>query len=137
MQQMGWAANVDFTNNRDEVLWNKFLKDSRYQGADHYEEVLGVYEGACTYWSGAYRPTNESMMRSNTHGFNAPSREAIYKRIMQTAYGSIWEYDYETFVEFDQAHLPTPTETRTRATREEASRPFTPPVFTNKTISVK
>lgn len=137
MQQMGWAANVDFTNNRDEVLWNKFLKDSRYQGADHYEEVLGVYEGACTYWSGAYRPTNESMMRSNTHGFNAPSREAIYKRIMQTAYGSIWEYDYETFVEFDQAHLPTPTETRTRATREEASRPFTPPVFTNKTISIK
>ncbi len=137
MQQMGWAANVDFTNNRDEVLWNKFLKDSRYQGADHYEEVLGVYEGACTYWSGAYRPTNESMMRSNTHGFNAPSREAIYKRIMQTAYGSIWEYDYETFVEFDQAHLPTPTETRTRATREEANRPFTPPVFTNKTISIK
>lgn len=137
MQQMGWAANVDFTNNRDKVLWNKFLKDSRYQGADHYEEVLGVYEGACTYWSGAYRPTNESMMRSNTHGFNAPSREAIYKRIMQTAYGSIWEYDYETFVEFDQAHLPTPTETRTRATREEASRPFTPPVFTNKTISIK
>lgn len=137
MQQMGWAANVDFTNNRDEVLWNKFLKDSRYQGADHYEEVLGVYEGACTYWSGAYRPTNESMMRSNTHGFNAPSREAIYKRIMRTAYGSIWEYDYETFVEFDQAHLPTPTETRTCATREEASRPFTPPVFTNKTISIK
>ena len=76
-------------------------------------------------------------MRSNTHGFNAPSREAIYKRIMQTAYGSIWEYDYETFVEFDQAHLPTPTETRTRATREEASRPFNPPVFTNKTISIK
>ncbi len=137
MQQMGWAANVDFTNNRDEVLWNKFLKDSRYQGADHYEEVLGVYEGACTYWSGAYRPTNESMMRSNTHGFNAPSREAIYKRIMRTAYGSIWEYDYETFVEFDQAHLPTPTETRTCATREEANRPFTPPVFTNKTISIK
>lgn len=137
MQQMGWAANVDFTNNRNEVLWNKFLNDSRYQGTDNHGEVLGVYEGACTYWSGAYRPTNESMMRSNTHGFNAPSREAIYKRIMRTAYGSIWEYDYETFVEFDQAHLPTPTETRTRATREEISRPFTPPVFTNKTISVK
>lgn len=137
MQSMGWAANVDFTNNRNEVLWNKFLKDSRYQGADNYGEVLGVYEGACTYWSGAYRPTNESMMRSNTHGFNAPSREAIYKRIMKTAYGSTWEYDYETFVEFDQAHLPAPTETRTRATREEVSRPFTPPVFTNKTISVK
>lgn len=137
MQNMGWAANVDFTNNRNEVLWNRFLSDNRYQGPDNYGETLSIYEGACTYWNGAYRPTMESMMRSNTHGFNAPSREAIYKRIMRTAYGSIWEYDYETFVEFDQAHLPTPTETRTRATREEASRPFTPPVFTNKTISIK
>lgn len=137
MQQIGWAANVDFTNNRNTVLWNKFLNDSRYQGADNYGETLGVYEGACTYWSGAYRPTNESMMRSNMHGFNAPSREAIYKRVMSTAYGKDWTYDYETFVAFDQAHLPTPIEATTRATYEEATKPFAPPVFTNKTISIK
>ena len=64
MQEMGWAANVDFTNDRNAVLWSKFLKDSRYQGKDNYGETLGIYEGACTYWSGAYRPTTESMMRS-------------------------------------------------------------------------
>lgn len=137
MQEMGWAANVDFTNDRNAVLWSKFLKDSRYQGKDNYGETLSIYEGACTYWSGAYRPTTESMMRSNMHGFNAPSREAIYKRVMSTAYGESWKYDYEEFVTFDRAHLPTPTEAATRATYEEATRPFNPPVFTNQTISIK
>lgn len=134
MQEMGWAANVDFTNDRNAVLWSKFLKDSRYQGKDNYGETLGIYEGACTYWSGAYRPTTESMMRSNMHGFNAPSREAIYKRVMSTAYGKEWEYNYEEFVAFDQAHLPMPTEATTRATYKEATRPFSLPVFTNMTI---
>ncbi len=134
MQELGWAANVDFTNDRNSVLWSKFLKDSRYQGEDNYDETLGIYEGACTYWSGAYRPTNESMMRSNMHGFNAPSREAIYKRVMSTAYGKEWEYNYEEFVAFDQAHLPMPTEATTRATYKEATRPFSLPVFTNMTI---
>lgn len=133
-QAMGWAANVDFTSDRNAVLWSKFLQDSRYQSPDNYGETLGVYTGACTYWSGAYRPTNESMMRSNMHGFNVPSREAIYKRIMSTAYGSVWAYDYETFVAFDQAHLPTPSEAYTRATYEEATRPFATPVFTNMTV---
>lgn len=134
MQELGWAANVDFTNDRNSVLWSKFLKDSRYQGKDNYDETLGIYEGACTYWSGAYRPTNESMMRSNMHGFNAPSREAIYKRVMSTAYGKEWEYNYEEFVAFDQAHLPMPTEATTRTTYKEATRPFSLPVFTNMTI---
>lgn len=134
MQELGWAANVDFTNDRNSVLWSKFLKDSRYQGKDNYDETLGIFEGACTYWSGAYRPTNESMMRSNMHGFNAPSREAIYKRVMSTAYGKEWEYNYEEFVAFDQAHLPMPTEATTRATYKEATRPFSLPVFTNMTI---
>ncbi|MDE7421967.1 MAG: hypothetical protein K2N35_17405 [Muribaculaceae bacterium] len=34
--------------------------------------------------------------------FNAPSREAIYKRIMQLSEGEDWTYDYEAFVAFDQ-----------------------------------
>ena len=133
-QSMGWAANVDFTSNRNQVIWSRFLNDSRYQGRDNYGEELGVYEGACTYWTGAFRPTNESMMRGNQHGFNAPSREAIYKRVMRTALGSPWVYDYEKFVSFDQAHLPTPTQGTTRCTPEEASRPFAKPVFTGMPI---
>jgi hypothetical protein len=41
------------------------------------------------------------MMRYNDCGFNAPSREAIYKRVMKLSEGDDWEYDYETFVAFD------------------------------------
>ena len=40
-------------------------------------------------------------MRYNTGGFNAPSREAIYKKIMKFSEGDAWTYDYETFVAFD------------------------------------
>lgn len=42
------------------------------------------------------------LMGSSTDGqFNAPSREAIYYRINKLAYGDSWNYDYETFVQFD------------------------------------
>ncbi|GAB6871627.1 hypothetical protein JCM16496A_40320 [Bacteroides rodentium JCM 16496] len=90
LQTFGWAMNVDFIGDKSQVIWKHFLEDERYAGADAFGETLSTYEGACTYWNGAWRPTNESMMRSNIHGFNAPSREAIYKRVMETAYGTPW-----------------------------------------------
>lgn len=93
-QNYGWYQNADFTNNPQEVLWSKFLSDSRYEG------LVGIYEGAFTYYYGAYRPTQVSIMRNNTGEFNAPSRESIYKNIMSKAFDD-WEYDYEEFVEFD------------------------------------
>lgn len=132
--ELGWAMNVDFTSDRSKVIWKHFLSDERYIGKDNFEETLGVYEGACTYWSGAYRPTNESMMRSNTHGFNAPSREAIYKRVMKTAYGANWKYNYEEFVEFDQAYLPQPTEAQSRSTSDVSMKPFAAPRFVNRAL---
>ena len=39
--------------------------------------------------------------------FNAPSREAIYKRIHRLAFGKDWQYDYENFVEYDQKNIAT------------------------------
>ncbi len=103
----GWAANVSFSATN--APWKHILADSRYQTTDAYGETLGIYEGACGYLHGAWRPTDDSMMFHNRHGFNAASREAIYKRIMGTAMGSTWKYDFQQFVEFDQAHLPQPT----------------------------
>ena len=45
-------------------------------------------------------------MNSDRGTFNAPSREAIYKRVMKLAYGDSWTYDYEEFVNFDkQGHI--------------------------------
>ena len=41
-------------------------------------------------------------MRYNDSPFNAPSREQIYKRIMQLSEGESWKYDYEEFVKFDE-----------------------------------
>lgn len=135
LQTFGWAMNVDFTGDKSLVVWKHFLEDERYAGADAYGETLGTYEGACTYWSGAWRPTDESMMRSNMHGFNAPSREAIYKRIMKTAYGTPWQYDYEEFVKFDRAHLPQPTGVATKGAEQIGKvLHFAPPQFVNRTL---
>lgn len=93
---LGWGANVDWRSNPTEVKWAKFINDPRYA-----DEKIGVYEGSYLYSYGAYRPTENSMMRHNDVGFNAPSREEIYKRVMKESEGDSWTYDYETFVAFD------------------------------------
>lgn len=91
----GSGANIDWRSDPTQVRWNHFINDTRYAN-----EHIGVYEGA-VYGLGMYRPTENSMMRYNDCGFNAPSREAIYKRVMKLSEGDDWEYDYETFVAFD------------------------------------
>lgn len=91
----GFYENVDFTSDPSEVIWSKFLNDPNYSG------TLGVFEGGFTYRYGVYRPSDNSIMRNNTGGYNAPSREAIYKKAMRFSEGSGWVYDYDAFVEFD------------------------------------
>ena len=88
---------MDWRSDATSVKWSHFLKDSRYAN-----EGLGLYEGAYLYGYGAYRPTDNSMMRHNDAPFNAPSREQIYKRVMQLSEGENWKYDYEEFVKFDE-----------------------------------
>lgn len=134
-QQLGWAANIDFTGEPSEVVWADMLADSRYQGVDAFGEQLATYEGACTYWTGAWRPTDESMMRSNIHGFNAPSRRALYKRLMKSALGDVWQFDYEDFVKFDQTHLPQPS-TVTKAP-VALSKPFASVRMANRMLDLK
>lgn len=92
----GEGANVDWRSNPAQVRWAHFINDDRYAA-----EGVGVYEGSWLYGHGAYRPTENSMMHYNDCGFNAPSREAIYKRVMKLSEGNNWNYDYETFVSFD------------------------------------
>lgn len=99
---LGWWKNIDFTSDPDEVKWNRFLRDERYKF-----DGLGVFEGACTYSKGAWRPTENSIMRYNTGGYNAPSREAIWYRIHKLAYGESWQYDYEEFVAYDAVNRKT------------------------------
>ena len=91
-QQYGWFANVDFTNDPTQIKWAKFLTD------DRYKNDVGIYQGGSTYGYGVYKPTENSMMNENMEYFNAPSREAIYKRIV-TLSGE--GYTYDKFLEYD------------------------------------
>lgn len=129
MQANGWAQNVDFTASKDTVLWASFLTDSRYQN-----EHLGVYEGACTYPKGAYRPSEDSMMNSNTCAFNAPSRKSLYEKVMKIGMDTE-QVLYEDFVTFDKVHLPEmlPVAGYTRAAL--SGRSFVRPVWTGSRLS--
>ena len=100
-EKYGWYANIDWRNDPKTVRWAHLLADTRYGG-----EGLGIFEGAAQYPKGVYRATENSMMRSDTDRgavFNAPSREQIYKMIMTISEGDEWTYDYETFVQADEA----------------------------------
>ncbi len=96
----GFYPNLDWRSDPETVYWAHFIKDPRYS-----KEGLGVFEGGMRYTYGIYRPTMNSMMRDDFDKgavFNAPGREAIYKRIMQWGIGDGWEYDYEAFVAADE-----------------------------------
>lgn len=123
----GFYENVDLTSDPSTILWSKFISDSRYSGK------VGVYEGGYTYPYGVYRPTDNSIMRYNTGGFNAPSREAIYKKIMKFSEGDAWTYDYETFVAFDAPARSAEAVTRAAAQCAAVDKanfiPLAPPVM--------
>ena len=135
MEPYGWYKNVDFTPDPTQVKWSKFLSDERYAN-----EGLGCFEGGLTYWSGVWRPTDYSIMRYNTGGFNAPSREAIWYRIHKLAYGEDWEYNYEDFVAYDAINRTPAAQAASRAKVAKAAaarkgKPFQPlhePVIINR-----
>lgn len=123
----GFHENVDLTSDPNTILWSKFISDSRYSGK------VGVHEGGYTYPYGVYRPTHNSIMRYNKGGFNAPSREAIYKKIMKFSEGDAWTYDYETFVAFDAPARSAKAVTRAAAQCAAVDKanfiPLAPPVM--------
>jgi hypothetical protein len=125
----GWWKNVDFTNDLSAIRWKHFINDTRYAN-----DGLGAYEGGLTYWTGVWRPTENSIMRYNTGGFNAPSREAIYYRIHKLAYGNSWTYDYEKFVEYDEINRKTSAmQTAKHSMVLRPSEMTAPPVVVRKT----
>lgn len=94
-------SNIDFVNDPSEVRWSRFLNDPRYAGSG-----IGVFEGGFHYSKGVYRPTEDSAMGYDLSlPFNAPSREAIYRRIHKLAYGDSWSFDFDTFVNYDLPNI--------------------------------
>ena len=115
--QYGWWKNADFTADPTKVKWNSFISDDRYK-----DENIGVYEGALTYLSGAYRPTQRSIMTSTDTRFNAPSRQAIWYRINKLTQGASWNGSYEDFVQFDLTTNVAPAPARRVQGRTEEPR---------------
>ena len=115
---MGWWQNIDFTNDPSKVKWSVFLSD------DRYKDEVGIYEGGL-FAKGVWRPSENSIMNMNFGGFNAPSRWAIYKRIMEL---SGEEASFEKFLEYDAVNRgkKQPSAPRTRSTVEW--QPTAPPI---------
>lgn len=59
-----------------------------------------------TYEYGVYRPSQNSIMNSYSDEFNAPSRLAIYKRIMELSGEG---YSYGKFIESDAINMSAGT----------------------------
>lgn len=123
----GWYKNIDFTSDPTLVNWAKFITDERYK-----YDGLGVFEGGYTYWTGVWRPTENSIMRYNEGDFNAPSRECIYIRIHKLAFGADWQYDYEEFVAYDAVNRRTSPMTAPSYVLRR-NEPTAPPVIVRKT----
>jgi hypothetical protein len=85
-------ANLDNTNNLNLIKWNHFI------GLQGYSSV-GAFEGGGYLEFGMYRPEISSIMRGNIGSyFNAPSREAIVKRILNLRE---IEYNFNSFLTKD------------------------------------
>ncbi len=120
----GWGANVDITSDPAAIQWSFMLSDP------DYSKVVGIYEGALTYATGAWRPTPNSIMNGNTDGFNAPSRFEIYKRIMKLSQGTT-----PTFAEFAIFDADNLTKAPTKAAFTPIPKdfvPFHPPIIKDR-----
>ena len=112
----GWWANIDFTDDPLTIKWSSFLTNPQYA------TTVGIYQGGGTYMYGVYRPSEYSIMHYNVGEFNAPSRLAIYKRIMNLSGEA---YNYNTFLEYDQVNRLT---TRSAYSVPKDFVPLPPPV---------
>lgn len=89
----GWYSNIDFTRDPQKIRWSWFLSDERYKSS------VGIFEGGfIDYTHDVFRPSENSIMNTYETSFNAPSRQAIYKFIMDR---SGEEYKFENFIEQD------------------------------------
>ena len=89
----GWYWNVT----TDKQYWNNFT-NSGYK-----PDEVGYVEGAWNFATGIYRPTSGGMMQNNSGVFNAPSRHAIYHRIITESEGAN-AYSWDKFTEYDKGN---------------------------------
>ena len=83
--------------------WNVTTSNSYYNfnTSSYTSSEVGFVEGGWTFASGIYRPTTGGMMQNNNGVFNAPSRHAIYHRIIKESEGA-GAYSWNKFLEYDK-----------------------------------
>lgn len=111
-----FAYNIDLTGDRAEVHWAHYFDRPGYESVD-------FIEGACYYYYGVWRPEKISCMDDNRAYYNAPSREAIVRRIMKASGSS---FNLETFIANDKVRSDPTTKTHNYV---ENFVPLAPPVF--------
>ncbi|MCL2739136.1 MAG: hypothetical protein FWE30_06785, partial [Bacteroidales bacterium] len=83
----GFYANVDITDDENQVRWAHFLKHPYINKYPH----LGVFPGGFGYAMHVYHPDEDNvMLRHGAFRYNEPSQEAIIKRIYQI-HGWAWD----------------------------------------------
>ena len=100
MKSYGFYENISLTGDWNEIEWSHLIFDPQYS------DVVDVYEGAYMHTRGVYRSEATSCMNNNIPYYNAISREAMVKRIMEYA-GE--EYSFEAFKAKDYESLPSIT----------------------------
>lgn len=120
LEKFGWWTNIDYSCDSTAVKWSRYINRLGYEGT-------GCFEGGDTYYKGVWRPTENSIMRDNTDGFNAPSREAIYRRIHRLAFGERWTFDEDKFFEYDKKNTGKP-KTKSVETNTD-DRPLSEPII--------
>lgn len=93
----GFYSNIDLTGDVTQIKWKYII------GVPGYSRV-GSYEGGFYFTYGVWRPESSSCMVQNEKYYNAPSREAMVKRIYKTAG---LEYTFEAFMNKDIEKAPS------------------------------
>lgn len=120
----GRSANIDVTGDRDKVKWKHFLGVAGY-------EYVSIY-GRAQFTTGVWMPEPMSCMNNMAPPFNAPSREAIVKRIMKNAGET---YSFELFKQIDVRPSKAILQ-KSAAQRPISPINHTPPQYTKDEIPV-
>ena len=113
-----YGYNLDLTGDRNKVHWAHYFDRPGY-------EAVSMYEGGCLYEYGVWRPEYISCMEDNRPYYNAPSREAIVRRIMRASGKT---FNMEDFISKDKIRSEKGApQTRTDYVTE-AFVPFAPPI---------
>ncbi len=113
-----YGYNIDITGDRNKVHWAHYFDRPGY-------EAVSMYEGGCLYEYGVWRPEYISCMEDNRPYYNAPSREAIVRRIMRASGKT---FNMEDFISKDKVRSEKGApQTRTDYVTE-AFVPFAPPI---------